>query len=76
MQKAVRDAKAEVSQYKQELSDVREELEGLKETSKERERALKMKVKEAVAERDKLIGVEVSRDHTSSRLMSRRSSRA
>ena len=60
MQKALRDAKAEASKYKQDLGDLRDELDGLKETSKERERALKMKVREAAAERDRLVGIEVS----------------
>ena len=50
-----------MSKFKEELGDARDELEAAKEASKERERALKAKVRDATAERDKLIGVDVSR---------------
>ena len=43
------------------MSDLREELEALKQSSKEREEKWKVKAKEAAAERDRLADIEVSR---------------
>jgi hypothetical protein len=63
---ALRNAKNELQRKSEELVDVQEELSGLKEISKEREKALKGKLRDATAERDRLIGIEVGSSYSSS----------
>jgi len=59
LKNALRNAKSDLQRKNEELADIQEELASLKETSKEREKALKIKLRDAAAERDKLIGIEV-----------------
>lgn len=62
LQTALRTAKTELHKKKDELVDLQEELESIKVASKEREKALKAKLKENNEERQRLVGVEVSID--------------
>lgn len=62
----LRTTKAEAAKAVAKASDAEEELELLKETSKEKEKALKAKYREAQEERLRLAVVEVSRVHTGS----------
>lgn len=56
LQKSLRETKTALERKTDELSDLQEELQ----LSKEREKALKTKVKDAALERARLVGVEVS----------------
>ncbi|KAK1927426.1 hypothetical protein DB88DRAFT_477989 [Papiliotrema laurentii] len=58
LQKSLRETKASLEKKTEEVEDLQEELANLKEASKQREQALKVKVKEAATERDRLLGVE------------------
>ena len=60
LQKALRTAKTEATKREDEVTDLKEELVALKQSSKEREEKWKVKAKEAIAERDRLADVEVS----------------
>ena len=60
LKKSLREIKSDLARKDEQLSDLQEEFVALREASKERERTLKAKVKEAVAERDRLVGVEVN----------------
>ncbi|ORX36493.1 hypothetical protein BD324DRAFT_629053 [Kockovaella imperatae] len=59
LKKSLRETKAMLAKKTEEFSDLQEELSSLQEASKEREKTLKAKIKDAVAERDRLVGVEV-----------------
>ena len=60
MQVALKAAKSELATKTEELGDAQEELANLKESSKEREKTLKQKLKEVTLEKDRLAGLEVS----------------
>ena len=59
MQVALKAAKSELATKAEELGDAQEELSNLKESSKEREKTLKQKLKEVTLEKDRLAGLEV-----------------
>lgn len=61
MQTALKTAKADLAKKTEELGDAQEELATLQESSKEREKALKQKLKDMTLEKDRLAGLEVSR---------------
>jgi septal ring factor EnvC (AmiA/AmiB activator) len=60
LQKELKDVKRQLETKDNELAEAQEEMSTLKENSKEREKSLKAKLKDAVAEKDRLSGVEVS----------------
>ena len=60
MQVALKAAKSELATKTEKLGDAQEELANLKESSKEREKTLKQKLKEVTLEKDRLAGLEVS----------------
>lgn len=60
MQTALKAAKSELATKTEELGDAQEELTNYKESSKEREKTLKQKLKEVTLEKDRLAGLEVS----------------
>lgn len=59
LQSALRSAKIELQKRTEELSDVQEELAMFKESSKEREKALKAKYRAATEERERLASIQV-----------------
>jgi len=59
LQVALKATKSELATKTEELGDAQEELSNLKESSKEREKALKQKLKEVTLEKDRLAGLEV-----------------
>ena len=60
LKRSLRDIKSDLAKKNEQLTDLSDELSALREASKEREKTLKSKVKEALMERDRLVGVEVS----------------
>lgn len=64
LQASLKATKADLAKKEQELVDVQEELSLLQDSSKEREKALKQKLKEVTLEKDRLAGLEV-RHHSS-----------
>lgn len=60
LQKELKDVKRQLETKDNELAEAQEEMSTLKEDSKEREKSLRAKLKDAVAENDRLSGVEVS----------------
>lgn len=60
MQVALKSAKSELAVKTEELGDLQEELANVKESSKEREKTLKQKLKEVTLEKDRLAGLKVS----------------
>lgn len=60
LQSALRTARNEVQGKIDELADLQEELATFRESSREREKALKAKHRAAVEEKDRLASIEVS----------------
>ena len=60
LQMTLKTTKDNLATKEEELSDLREELSTVKDSSKEREKALKQKLKEMTLEKDRLTGLEVS----------------
>jgi len=60
LQTALKAAKSELATKTEELADAQEELANYKESSQEREKTLKQKLKEVTLEKDRLAGLEVS----------------
>jgi len=61
LQTAVRSAQSELQKKNDEFADVQEELSAFRESSKEREKALKAKYRAATEERERLASIEVRR---------------
>lgn len=61
LQVALKAAKSDLATKTDDLGDLQEELTNFKESSKEREKTLKQKLKEVTLEKDRLAGLEVGR---------------